>query len=76
MFGMRCRIALAEKGVKYEYKEVDLGNKSDLLLHLNPIHEKIPVLVHNCKPICESLIILQYIDETWSDKCSLLPSDP
>ncbi|XP_044473040.1 probable glutathione S-transferase [Mangifera indica] len=76
MFGMRVRIALAEKGVKYEYKEEDLKNKSPLLLQMNPIHKKIPVLVHNGKPVCESSIIVQYIDEVWKDKAPLLPSDP
>nr|AHY28561.1 glutathione S-transferase [Siraitia grosvenorii] len=76
MFGMRVRIALAEKGVAYEYVEEDLSNKSPLLLQMNPIHKKIPVLVHNGKPICESSIIVQYIDEVWSDKVPLLPSDP
>jgi glutathione S-transferase len=76
MFGMRVRIALAEKGIKYEYKEQDLKNKSELLLKMNPIHKKIPVLIHNGKPVCESLIIVQYIDEVWKDRCPLLPSDP
>ncbi|KAI9083595.1 hypothetical protein K1719_034537 [Acacia pycnantha] len=76
MFGMRIRIALAEKGVKYEYKEENLKNKSPLLLQMNPIHKKIPVLIHNAKPICESAIIVQYIDEVWKDKSPLLPSDP
>ncbi len=76
MFGMRVRIALAEKGIKYEYKEEDLRNKSPLLLQMNPIHKKIPVLVHNGKPVCESTIIVQYIDEVWKDKAPLLPSDP
>jgi glutathione S-transferase len=76
LFGMRVRIALAEKGIKYEYKEEDLKNKSPLLLQMNPIHKKIPVLIHNGKPVCESLIILQYIDEVWKDKSPLLPSHP
>ncbi|CBI39925.3 unnamed protein product, partial [Vitis vinifera] len=43
---------------------------------MNPVHKKIPVLIHNGKPICESLIIVQYIDEVWCDKSPLLPSDP
>jgi len=76
MFGMRVRIALAEKGIKYEYKEEDLKNKSPLLLEMNPINKQIPVLIHNGKPVCESLIIVQYIDEVWNDKSPLLPSDP
>ncbi|KAL0008920.1 hypothetical protein SO802_010422 [Lithocarpus litseifolius] len=76
MFGMRVRIALAEKGIKYEYKEEDLKNKSPLLLEMNPINKKIPVLIHNGKPVCESLIIVQYIDEVWNDKSPLLPSEP
>ncbi|KAL9236513.1 hypothetical protein vseg_011174 [Gypsophila vaccaria] len=75
-FGMRCRIALNEKGVEYEYKDEDLRNKSELLLKMNPVHKKIPVLVHDGKPVCESLIILQYIDEVWADKSPLMPSDP
>lgn len=75
-FGMRVRIALAEKGIEYEYKEENLLEKSPLLLQMNPVHKMIPVLIHNGKPICESLIILQYIDEVWKDKPSLLPSDP
>ena len=76
MFGMRVRVALAEKGIKYEYKEEDLRNKSPLPLKMNPIHKKIPVLIHKGKPVCESLVIVQYIDEVWKDKNQFLPSDP
>ncbi|KAJ0819627.1 putative glutathione transferase [Helianthus annuus] len=76
MFGMRVRIALAEKGIEYDYKEQDLPDKSTLLLEMNPVHKKIPVLIHKGKPINESCIIVQYIDETWKDKSPLMPSDP
>lgn len=75
-FSMRVRIALAEKGINYELKEEDLTNKSPLLLEMNPIHKKVPVLIHKGKPIVESLIIVQYIDEVWHEKNPLIPSDP
>ncbi|KAI5662167.1 hypothetical protein M9H77_21490 [Catharanthus roseus] len=76
MFGMRARVALNEKGLDYEYKEENLRNKSPLLLQMNPVHKKIPVLIHNGKSVCESPIIVQYIDEICPDKKPLLPSDP
>ncbi|KAL3502983.1 hypothetical protein ACH5RR_037432 [Cinchona calisaya] len=78
LFATRVRIALAEKEIKYESIEEDLmnGNKSALLLKMNPIHKKIPVLIHNGRPVCESLIVVEYIDEVWKGKVTLLPSHP
>ncbi|KAM0846676.1 hypothetical protein ACQ4PT_055526 [Festuca glaucescens] len=76
-FGQRVRIALAEKSLPYEYVEEDLlAGKSDRLLQSNPVHKKIPVLLHGGKPVNESLIIVQYLDEAFPDTPSLLPSDP
>ncbi|GMI79864.1 glutathione S-transferase TAU 16 [Hibiscus trionum] len=76
-FLMRVRVALHLKSVEYENIEENLLEaKSELLLKSNPVHKKIPVLIHGDNPVCESLIIVQYIDEVWSTKTSILPSDP
>ncbi|TKV95279.1 hypothetical protein SEVIR_9G352700v4 [Setaria viridis] len=76
-FVIRVLIALKLKGVEYEFVEEVVGRKSELLLRSNPVHKKIPVLLHNGKPISESLIIVQYIDEVWSAAApAILPADP
>ncbi|GAA0178999.1 transferase [Lithospermum erythrorhizon] len=78
-FVLRAKIALNIKNVKYENIEENLMNKSERLLKANPIHQKVPVLIHGEKKhICESLIIVQYIDEVWSSTTapSILPADP
>ncbi|KFK43326.1 hypothetical protein AALP_AA1G110100 [Arabis alpina] len=74
---MRPKIALNLKSVPYKFLQETFGSKSELLLKSNPVHKKIPVLLHGDKPICEYNIVVEYIDESWSSSGpSILPSHP
>ncbi|KAG1362341.1 Glutathione S-transferase U18 [Cocos nucifera] len=76
-FVKRVRIALNLKSVGYECLDEVLGSKSELLLKSNPVYKRIPVLIHEGKPICESMIIVEYVDEVWAGMGpSIVPSDP
>nr|AHA46511.1 tau class glutathione S-transferase [Larix kaempferi] len=76
-FVLRVCIALALKGINYQLIPENPYNKSELLLQSNPVHKKVPVLIHNGKPVCESMIIVQYIDEVWGTKGpNFMPKDP
>ncbi|TKV95282.1 hypothetical protein SEVIR_9G353000v4 [Setaria viridis] len=66
-YAIRVSAALKLKGVA----------KSELLLKSNPVYKKIPVLLHHGAPICESMIIIQYIDEVRaSNGPAILPAEP
>jgi glutathione S-transferase len=66
----RVRIALAEKGIDHETVEVDLGNRPQWLLDLNPPFGRVPVL----DGLPESGVIMELLEELHPEH-PLLPAD-
>lgn len=59
----RAAIVLAEKGLPFERREVDLRDKPDWFKRLSPLG-KTPALLVNGEAIFESAVICEYLDET------------
>jgi len=69
----RAAIVLAEKGVAFERRVVDLANKPAWFLAISPLG-KTPVLLVDDVPIFESAVICEYLDEVALPR--LHPLDP
>ncbi|KAF8070401.1 glutathione S-transferase [Lyophyllum atratum] len=68
-------IALEEKGINYQYKEVNPYKKEKHFLDINP-KGLVPAVEYKGKAIYESLIICEFLEEAYPDHKPLLPSDP
>ncbi|KAL2325026.1 hypothetical protein Fmac_024084 [Flemingia macrophylla] len=73
-FTVKVKLTLELKGIPYENIEEDRLNMSAQVFQYNPVYKRVPVLVHDGKPICESTIIVEYIDQIWP-YYPLLPTD-
>lgn len=69
----RAAIALAEKGVAFERRIIDLSAKPHWFLTVSPTG-KVPVLLVDGRPIFESAVILEYLEDTIPPR--LHPADP
>ena len=70
----RVRLALAEKELDYETVEVDLADRPQWLLELNPPSGRVPVLDDGFT-LPESDVIMTYLEERFPER-PLLPGDP
>lgn len=73
----KVRMALDEKELEWVGREIDLMKQEHLspeFLKINP-RGLVPVLIHNDIPICESTVILEYIEDVFPDR-SLRPASP
>ena len=72
----KVRITLAEKGLDWEPREVDLFKSEQYdpeYLKLNP-KGVVPTLVHDGRPVIESTLICEYLDEVFPEP-RLTPDD-
>jgi len=61
-FVQRARIVLAEKQIPHRIEFIDLANKPDWFLEISPLG-KVPVLCVDGRPLFESSVITEYLDE-------------
>lgn len=74
----RVRIALALKGIEYEYKAVNLlkgEQKGEAYKQVNP-QGGVPALVVNDHCLSQSISIIEYLDEVYPDPPLLPENDP
>lgn len=74
---IKVRLCLAEKGLKWESRFVDLiklEHTTPEYLNINP-NGVVPTLVHNGTPIHESTLINEYLEEVFP-AVRLMPEDP
>jgi len=75
-FNQRVWIALEERGIPYQYKEINPYKKEKHFLEINP-RGLVPAVEYKGKAIYESLILLEFLEDAYpSYKPNLIPSDP
>jgi len=75
-FVQRVLLVLLEKGIPFQYIEVNPYHKPESLLKLNP-RGLIPTLQYDNKPLYESTVICEFLEDAYpSHSPRLLPSDP
>ncbi|GJE91384.1 glutathione S-transferase family protein [Phanerochaete sordida] len=75
-FVQRTWITLEERGIPYQYKEVNPYKKEKHFLDINP-KGLVPAFEYKGKALYESLILCEFLEDAYPDaKPRLLPADP
>jgi len=74
-FVARTWITLEEKGIPYQYKEENPYHNDKEFLKISP-KGLVPAIVWRGKPLHESLVICEFLEEAYPDTPRLMPSDP
>jgi len=75
-FVQRAWVVLEEKGIDYQYIEVNPYHKPQSLLSLNP-RGLVPTLQYNNQPLYESTVLCEFLEDAFPDATpSLRPADP
>jgi glutathione S-transferase len=70
----RARIVLAEKEVEFETVEIDLSDRPPWIYEKNATG-RVPVLEEDGRPLPESVVIMEFLEERYPEP-PLLPPDP
>ena len=74
IYAWAARLALSEKGVDWDWVEVDPFAEPERAARRHPF-AKVPVLVHGSFALYETVAIVQYVDEAFPGP-ALQPTDP
>jgi ganglioside-induced differentiation-associated protein 1 len=74
----KVRITLRAKGLDWKAIPVDLFKAEQYSPEYRKLNPKgvVPTLVHDGKPVIESTLICEYIDQTFTQAPRLIPADP
>jgi glutathione S-transferase len=73
-FAHRTWLALEEKELPYEYREVNPFKKEKEFLEINPLG-LVPAIVYHGKCLYESLVLNEFLEDEFPDSKPLLPKD-
>jgi len=74
-FAERARLVLAAKGIEYECVNINLKDKPEWFLEINPLGKVPTIEMSDGKVIYESAICCEFLEDMYPEKAPLFPKD-